>query len=180
MGFKDIFKTALPFLSAALPLPPPLGQIASRAIGSALGVDNLTPDKVDAAVANATPEQIAALKKVENDFALQMQEMGFKQVDDLLGIDAADRANARAREIATHDQTPKVLAGVVVAMTILAEGWILYHGMGMLDATSAAIVGRILGTLDSALMLVLSYYFGSSAGSTEKTRMMNNMATGGK
>ena len=40
------------------------------------------------------------LKQVEQDFALQMEALGFKQVDDLLNMDAADRANARAREIA--------------------------------------------------------------------------------
>jgi hypothetical protein len=34
------------------------------------------------------------------------------------------------------------------------------------------LIARVLGTLDSALMLVLSYYFGSSAGSAEKNQIM--------
>jgi hypothetical protein len=36
------------------------------------------------------------------------------------------------------------------------------------------LVGRVLGTLDAALMCVLYYYFGSSAGSAQKNQIMGS------
>jgi len=65
-----------------------------------------------------------------------------------------------------------ILAFVVVAMTIAAEGYVLMYGAKTVDPV---VLGRILGTLDSALILVLCYYFGSSAGSSEKSRLMAEM-----
>jgi hypothetical protein len=35
------------------------------------------------------------------------------------------------------------------------------------------LVARVLGTLDGALMLVLSYYFGSSSGSQAKDDLLH-------
>jgi hypothetical protein len=49
------------------------------------------------------------------------------------------------------------------------QGFLLTH---VIDGTMRELIARVLGTLDSALMLVLSYYFGSSAGSAEKNQIM--------
>jgi hypothetical protein len=47
--------------------------------------------------------------------------------------------------------------------------------LGQPKGIDGVVLGRILGTLDSALMLVLGYYFGSSAGSAEKTAAINKI-----
>ena len=70
------------------------------------------------------------------------------------------------------DWTPRILAAGVVCLTFCGEGWILTHGYP--SNVAGELVGRILGTLDSALMLVLAYYFGSSAGSDRKTEILAN------
>jgi hypothetical protein len=44
----------------------------------------------------------------------------------------------------------------------------------IIDGSMRELIARVLGTLDGALMLVLSFYFGSSAGSQAKDTMIHN------
>jgi len=179
VAFKDVLKTVYPFIHAAASLGGPFGAMAAQAVAKVIGVDQVepTPDGINAAITQAQasdPTVLLKLKQAEQDFALQMQQLGIKQVDDLLQMDATDRANARAREVAVKDKTPMILAFVVVAMTIVAEGYAMQTGAPLVDKV---VLGRILGTLDSALMLTLSYYFGSSSGSAAKTAILAEAAT---
>jgi hypothetical protein len=106
-------------------------------------------------MASATPEQLAALKKVDNDFKVQMKSLDI----DLDRIAASDRDSARQMAISTHDWTPRVLAVAIVLSWGIVQ-WFLLHNV--IDASMRELVARVLGTLDGALMLVLSYYFGSA------------------
>jgi hypothetical protein len=44
----------------------------------------------------------------------------------------------------------------------------------VIEPTMRELIARVLGTLDGALMLVLSFYFGSSSGSQAKDTMLHN------
>lgn len=180
MGFTDVLRKAFPFISAASSLGGPLGVMASAAVGKALGVDKAPTDAagLEKVIAGALgdPTQRAALLKAEQDFQLQMQELGYQHAEELEQIAAKDRDSARNREIQVKDFTPRILAGLVIVAAFGGEGWILTHGYP--SNIAPELVGRILGTLDSALILVLSYYFGSSAGSAEKTRLLSQKGNG--
>jgi hypothetical protein len=158
-----IFKAVAPWLfaGASTLLPGPLGQAAAK-IGAIIGKPDLKPDiqSISAAVASATPEQLAQIRAADQQHELDMQKAGFEHVEDLLNAEYADTANARAREVAVRDNTPKILAYGVSILVLLVEGFVLLHGIPKL--VEPVIAGRILGTLDSALILVLGYYFGSS------------------
>lgn len=172
MGFQAIFKTAFPFISAAASLGGPLGTMAANAVGKAIGIDNVSPDKVDDAIAEATtkdPEAMLKLKQAEADFQLRMQELGFKQATDLLNIDAADRANARAREMAVRDRTPMILAFAITIGFFSLLGMLAFHSV---PQQSEKILDIMVGSLGTAWIGIVTYYFGSSAGSQEKTRIM--------
>ena len=52
-----------------------------------------------------------------------------------------------------------ILAFLVVCLAAGAEGWLLFGPKPMIDDI---LIGRILGTLDSALFMVLSYFYGAS------------------
>jgi hypothetical protein len=156
----DFWDSALDTLTALAPsiataLGGPVAGMAVTAIERAFGLDP-TGDKTAAlqAVANATPDQIIALKKVDNDFAVQMRQLDI----DLVKISVSDRDSARKREIEVKDNTPKVLAGLVIIGYMAVQWYILGH---IIDQGMREIVLRTLGTIDGALMLVLSYYFGS-------------------
>ena len=134
----------------------PMAGMAVRAIEGVFGLDE-SGDKEAAlqAVANATPEQLLALKKADQDFALAMRRADI----DVEKISADDRDSARRREVDTHDSwTPRTLAALIVCAYVAVQWYILSH---VIDVNMREIVLRSLGTIDGALMLVLSYYFGS-------------------
>lgn|SRR5690242_10691529 len=166
---KSVLGTVAPSIASALG-----GPLAAVAVGSlskallgdpAVGQDS--PDKLEAAVLTANnPDVLLKLKQAENEFQLAMQTHGV----DLEKIAQADRDSARQRQVALKDQAPTILGYVVVALAVSLEAFVLLHGVP--SSTDPVIVGRILGTLDAALTLVLSYYFGSSAGSDRKTELL--------
>lgn len=169
-------KKVLPWIgsaAAAVATGGPAGLIgvAVKGIGQIVGKDVApTADSLAAAVAGATPDQIIQMKKLDDDFKAQMQQMGFQHEEEIEKLLVQDRDSARNREIQTKDRTPKILAFVVCVLCFGGEAAYFFHGARV--GTSPELVGRILGTLDSALMLVLSYYFGSSHGSDQKNAVI--------
>lgn len=176
MGFKEIFKTAFPFISTASTLGGPIGIMAASAVGAALGVEKLpsSPEKVQELFSNALakndPETMIKLKQVENDFALRMKQLGIESVERLEEIAASDRASARAREIAVKDKIPAILALSTMAGFFALLALLTYHGV---PAESHDIVIAMTGVLGgSGFTSVMTYYFGSSAGSARKTALI--------
>ena len=145
----------------------PLAGAATSAIVSALGLSpDATPEQAAAAVVGANPDQLIALKKADQDFAEKMAQL---QLDTTkLGFD--DVANARNREAAVKDYTPAVMGGAIMAGS-LGAAWVVLAGY---VPDGSILAGVVLGFLFSEAKQVLSYYFGSSAGSDAKTTMLYN------
>jgi len=129
----------------------PLGGAALTAIAGRLGVQ----DSVEAvAKAIATdPEAASKLQELEMEYAK---------------LDAADRADARKAEVtmATNANAPilnKSVTPILAIIIVIAWGFIQYHLLTHIVPTEMReIIIRVLGTLDGALVMVLSYYFGAS------------------
>lgn len=168
----EFLKKVLPWIGAAATgNVPALVSMAASQLGQAMG-SNIAPtaDAIVKAVQGATPEQMLAAQQAEKEFAVRMQAMGFAHAEELAKVAANDRADARAREIKTGDSwTPRGLAVLVLIGWLAVQGFLLTH---VIDASMRELVARVLGTLDGALMLVLSYYFGSSSGSAEKNQIL--------
>lgn len=141
----------------------PLVGTAVKVLGDVLlGNPNATETEIAAAVTGMTPEQVIALKKADQDFAVKMREADIR-IDE---IDAKDRDSARQRQAATKDPTNGIIAFTVIGVWGLIN-WHLFTSDGIPESTRDLIV-RLLGTLDGVLMLVMYFYFGSSRGSREK------------
>jgi len=164
----NLVKTVAPSLATAV--GGPLAGMATRAISDALlGKPDGTEDELINAAAKASPDQLLALKKAEQDFAVRMRELEI----DLQRIDAADRSSAREREVKTGDWTPKALAGAVTLGFFGVLGYMIAYGLPTQGGEALLVM---LGTLGTAWGGIVSYYFGSSAGSKEKSEAMNRMA----
>lgn len=164
----NLVKTVAPSLATAV--GGPLAGMATRAISDALlGKPDGTEDELIDAAAKASPDQLLALKKAEQDFAVRMRELEI----DLQRIDAADRSSAREREVKTGDWTPKALAGAVTLGFFGVLGYMIAYGLPTQGGEALLVM---LGTLGTAWGGIVSYYFGSSAGSKEKSEAMNRMA----
>jgi hypothetical protein len=143
--------------------------MATRAISEALlGKPDGTEDELLEAAKNATPEQLLALKQAEQNFVIRMRELDV----DLERIANQDRNSAREREVKTGDHTPKLLAAAVTFGFFGVLFWMIANG---LPANGGEAMLVMLGTLGTAWGAIVSYYFGSSAGSREKTQAMNRM-----
>lgn len=163
----QVLRTVAPGI--ALAVGGPFGPIAAAALHAALG--STDQSSAEAALLSATPDQLLALKQADQTFTVKMKELGIDEQKLIYD----DVANARAREISVKDLTPRILAYVVITLVFLAEGSLLIFGQP--KSMDGVVLGRIMGTLDAALMLVLSYYFGSSIGSHDKDDAINKIAT---
>ena len=144
----------------------PAGGLAVTAISKALGVDE---KDVQGVIDNGkmSADQIAQLKLAELEFQKSTQELGLNF--EKLATD--DRKSARDMQISTHSFVPAMLSVLVVTAWAVIQYFLLTH---VIATEMREIIIRILGTLDAALMLVLSFYFGSSNSSQAKDKMIYN------
>ena len=160
----NLVRTVAPSIASAVGSP--LAGMATKAISEALlGKPDGTEQELIQAVDRATPEQLLALKKAENDFAIQMRELDI----DLERIASQDRNSAREREVKTGDWMPRVLAFIVVGGFMFTVFLVLMgYVEGMKDPLMATTVGTLIGFVSAKCEQVVAYYFGSSAGSKAK------------
>lgn len=164
----NLVRTVAPSLASAV--GGPLAGMAVRTISEALlGKPDGTETELAEAAAKATPEQLLALKKAEQDFTVRMRELDI----DLERISNADRDSARDREVKTKDWTPRILAGLITVGYFGALFYMLRNGLPQHGGSEAMLV--MLGTLGTAWGGVVAYYFGSSAGSKAKDEAMSRM-----
>lgn len=164
----QVLKTVAPTLGTAI--GGPFGALAGTLVSAALGTSSGDDKGAETALLSATPDSLVKLRTAEMDFQKQMRELGISE--EKLVYD--DIANARGREIAVRDWTPRILAFLVVVLGAALEGWVITHGVP--TGVDQVLAGRILGTIDAAIMLVLGYYFGSSIGSSESRQTLSSIA----
>lgn len=148
----------------------PLGGMAMKVVAEVLGLPADSSEKdVSRAMAAATPDQLLALKKADNDFAVRMRELDI----DLEKIAASDRDSARKREAQVKDWMPRVLSLVVVG-GFMATVFLVLMGVveGMKDPLTATTVGTLIGFVSAKAEQVIAYYFGSSSSSQQKTQLL--------
>ena len=145
----SLIRGAAPLLATAV--AGPLGGAAVSAIAAKFGVSD-SVEAVAKAIAG-DPQAEQKLAELELEYAK---------------LDAADRDSARKREleIATSSAAPWYSKMVT---PVLAIGmFVLWGTVNLLLLNNAIpdgmreIVIRMLGSLDAANMLILSYYFGNS------------------
>jgi len=153
--------------SIATALGGPLAGMAVKTLSSVLlGHENGTEEQISEAMASATPEQLAAIKKIDADFKVRMKELDI----DLERISAGDRDSARKMQTETRDWVPKVLAIVITLGFFGILIWMLLNGM---PQTGTEALLMMLGALGTAWTGVVNFYYGSSAGSKAKTDALN-------
>jgi hypothetical protein len=158
----DLVKGVAPTLATALG-----GPLAGAAVGmlaDKLGVPEKTVEAVTAALVS-NPANLEKLKEMELEF--------YK-------IDAQDRSSARTREVEmakadVHFITKNITS--LLAIGILAGSMIIALLVFFVDFPDSQenILIFVLGSLFSIATQVVSYYFGSSQGSKDKTKDIEGM-----
>lgn len=161
------------------------GPLVGMGISALESVFGLTPEPsvstddrqtaIAAAISGATPEQLAAMRGKDQDFALAMAQAGFKDTETLAGLAVQDRASARAMQISTKSLTAPFLALFVTLGFFGVLAVMMFYQLP--QATHDALM-LMLGSLGTAWTGVIAYYFGSSAGSDRKTELLAQSAPG--
>jgi hypothetical protein len=161
--FGKLIQNVAPTIATAL--GGPIAGMAVKALSTALlGTPDGSEDDLKAALANATPDQIAAIKKVDNDFKVQMEQLKI----DLVKIAEQDRESARNMQIANKSVLVPSLATIIIsAFVVVTIGTLLGYAK-----IESAMAGTLIGYLSAKAELVLSFYFGSSADSERKNEMI--------
>lgn len=144
----------------------PLGALLS--IGEKV-LDKVLPDPIAKAEAQAKLLELAQKGQLA-ELEAMTKEM--------------DSARRREIEIAISANAPLLnkIVTPILALGTVGLSFVLFAVLAFTEVTGTTkdIVIYILGALSSAVTMVLGYYFGSSAGSKEKTVEIQKLMSNGK
>jgi hypothetical protein len=153
-------RTIAPTIATAL--GGPLAGMAVSAVAKAIGCE---PDAVQDIISSnkLTAEQVASIQLAELELKKQAQSMNL----DFAKLTAEDKKSARNMQIATKSWIPPVMAlGVTCGFFGILFG--LMYG----QIQHAPQIDIMLGSLGTAWTGIISFYFGSSAGSQAKNDLL--------
>jgi len=171
---SQLFKKGLPLLGGLLGGPAGAlgGKAAVSLISSALGLkeEEATPDKVFELI-QADPKALAELQKAEMAHKERLQELLLEERK----LEVQDIANARTREMAVVEATGKKDYNLYVLAWIVIAGFFALCGVLMkvtIPEGSSEVVFILFGGLVAGFTQIISYFFGSSKSSTDKTKLL--------
>ena len=155
-------KTIAPTVATAL--GGPLAGMAVSAVSKALGCD---PDEVQGIISSnkLTAEQVASIQLAELELKKQAQSMNL----DFAKLTVEDRKSARDMQIATKSMLVPSLAILIVSAFI----GVVIATLGGFAVVDSVLAGTLIGYISAKAEQVVNFYFGSSAGSKEKTELLS-------
>lgn len=166
---------------------PLIGTILGGPAGGAIGgvINNLlgvsSPAEAEALL-EKDPMAWEKLKEYEMNNKLELQKLEIQNEQMYL----SDVQSARGRETEIVKTTGKkdifmyVLAGSLFYGFFVLIGILLFIKIPVENANMLMLYGSLFGTLSSGFIAVVSYFFGSSKGSSEKDKIINNVTKNGK
>ena len=144
----------------------PLGGVAVAGITKILGIDGGTVADVTKAISDGrvTPEQVAEIRKLELQYQADEKERGFRYSE----LEFKDKDSARQMQIATKSSTPTVLTYMITVGFFSILGLMLYDE-AVVNSPPLLIM---LGSLGTAWTGCISYWFGTTSGSIQKTNLL--------
>ena len=180
MGILDDLGNAIGKIAPtiATALGGPLAGAGVAVLAKALGLEDpekpVPATRVMEAMKTMTPEQAAAIRKADNDFRERMRELDIEEV----ALHVEDRKSARKTWVETKSLTVPLLAAIVIAAFIAALAGVFWLAVrdDEMNATMATLVGAVVGYASAKADQVVSFFFGSSQGSKEKTDALASAA----
>jgi hypothetical protein len=134
------------------------------ALAKAIGVE---PEQVQEVISSGklTSDQVAAIQLAELELKKQAQSMGL----DFAKLVVEDRKSARDMQIATKSMLVPSLAILIVSAFI----GVVIATLGGFAVVDSVLAGTLIGYISAKAEQVVNFYFGSSAGSKEKTELLS-------
>lgn len=162
-NWRALVGTVAPTLGAAL--GGPLGGMAGAVIAKAvLGKEQASEQELESAMVNATPDQLLALKKADQDFAARMKELDV----DIFKLETGDVQSARSL-FAVNYIPQMTLSGLFILGYFLILGFYTMSSRVTIAPEVKDIATVLLGVMAASVTAIMNFWFGSSFGSREKT-----------
>ncbi len=160
---NELLKSLAPTLASAL--LGPLGGVAVASIGKIFGIDGATTESISKMFTEGklTTEHLAELKKLELEYLNDEKERGFRYSE----LVFKDVASARNMQIASKSYVPAILTYLI---TLGFFGILGFMMSSYYNSSEPLLV--MLGSLGTAWTACVSYWFGSSSGSAQKTALL--------
>jgi len=181
LDWKKLVKAVAPTLGTAL--GGPLAGAAIKVLGDQiLGNQDAKEDDVAAAVMQGLPpEAIVALKQADQAFAVRMRELEIDvnrlnaDTEKAYLADVVDARDAHHGDLGVFRLGLAIILtfGVVMAAVLWGSFELMTGGIKVKDvavvATATGLIGTVVGYVAANAQQVVSYFFGSSRGSKDKT-----------
>jgi hypothetical protein len=156
----DWLKQIAPTIATAL--GGPLANMAVAAISKAIGVE---PDQVQDVISTGklSAEQISGIKLAELELQKQEKSLGL----DFAKLSVEDTKSARDMQSTTRSLAPPMLAA---AVTIGFFSILIMLMLGYAQKSDEMMI--MLGSLGTAWTGIIGFYFGSSASSQNKDKLL--------
>lgn len=160
--WKDIVRKLAPTLGAAL--GGPLAGAGVKFIADKLlGKPDANEGDIASFILGASPEQLAELKRIDNDFAVKMRELEI----DVFKIEVEDRQGAR--QLFNVNMWPQIILSALFLVGYFTLLGLLISGSLALPQDTLTLVTALIGVITAGVTGIMQFWFGSSAGSKEKT-----------
>ena len=135
-------------------------------------------DFIAKTLAGANPDMLMKIKEAEQTFALDMQRLNIDLKKFVVENTTKDLASARDLKLQwlksdKFDYEP-ILAGLVLCAFGYAEWWVFSyatHAEHTMEPNQAVLVGRMLGSVEAAFMMLLTFRWGTSRDSERRTEI---------
>lgn len=161
------------------------GPLAGSGVSALEKLFGLTPEPtastdqrlqaVATAVAGATPQQLADMRKADQDYQVAMAEAGFKDVETLQALAVQDTVSARTMQSTNKSMTPALLTLFITLGFFGMLAALLYH---IVPTENANVVYTFTGTLGTAWLTCVHFWFGGSSSSDRKTELLAQSTPG--
>ena len=119
-------------------------------LADVLGCDP-APQKIERALAQATPEQLAEIKRAELQFETKMKELEV----DIFALETADVQDARRK-------SNWVTQAIGLIMVLFFCGYVCLITLLPPEQNSMELTNLVMGYLGGLISAVISFHFGSS------------------
>lgn len=148
---SNVSKVA-PLLGAVLGSP--FSGIGISLLANLFGVDSKNVEGIQKAI-SSDPEALVKIRALEYEHAATLAKIAAEA----FATEVEDRKSARSREVALRDYVPTILALGFLANYAAIQFYCVTHPSAALDVISARF--------QDVLIMIMSYYFGSSHKSPE-------------
>ena len=162
MSWKSILSSVAPTIATALG-GPFAGTAVKFLAGKLLGDESKSQDEVEQFILGASPEQLVNIKKLDNDFKLEMEKLGV----DVFKLEVADKGNAREHN--KHSNMPAVLS---ISLTGFVVGIVCALFYTSPPEGAREVLFMLLGVVIKEWSNSMHYWYGTTRSSQEKTKLL--------